>query len=400
MMTMKGIDEPLPRSALSLVPEHEQVWRECYNEPGWYYCPALSTIVTEQIRRKTSPHFARRELEGGTIAYECLLLFRSRPRPVSLLSGPCASTLDALNSVLDQAKAVPFEDSTNWHNEIIARTKYQGIRTSITNTADYGLPSISCHLEWGNALKQLEVRVSGFPTIQGAVGEALKRALAIGPAPPIPKAKPQTVAIPKPPPAEYAPRKVKQRAPMDASTAAALEDAKARWNVERNWLMKRSAPTKEQTQRFHDLNTFLILLDPLRCLEIDRSAREIAIGRLATELTRIQASKSPAEVARRRAELLCALLGKRFADPGTVVTPGPAFITKAASGGADPAKVIADLTAAQLLRRSPSGELSLSTLGSNLMERSISNDIQPGSVGASLSEGMQLALLNLKDALG
>lgn len=187
---------------------------------------------------------------------------------------------------------------------------------------------------------------------------------------------------------------------MDANTAAALEDAKERWNVERNWLMKRPAPTKEQTQRFHDLNTFLVLLDPLRCLEIDRSAREIAIGRLATELARIQAGRSPAAEARRRAEFLYALLGKRFAEPGTVITPGPAFITKAASGGADPSKVIADLTASQLLRRSPSGELSLSTLGSNLLERSISNDIQPGSVGASLPEGMQLALLNLKDALG
>ena len=54
---------------------------------------------------------------------------------------------------------------------------------------------------------------------------------------------------------------------------------------------------------------------------------------------------------------------------------------------------------AQLLRKSPTGELSISTLGSNLLERNLRSDLVPGTLGSALPKEVALVLLNLKDAL-
>ena len=54
---------------------------------------------------------------------------------------------------------------------------------------------------------------------------------------------------------------------------------------------------------------------------------------------------------------------------------------------------------AQLLRKSTTGELSISTLGSNLLERNLRSDLVPGTLGSALPQEVALVLLNLTDAL-
>jgi hypothetical protein len=68
------------------------------------------------------------------------------------------------------------------------------------------------------------------------------------------------------------------------------------------------------------------------------------------------------------------------------------------SRGYPPDTVIQELVNEQLLRRAATGTLSVSTLGANLLERHIGMDVSPGSVGASLPQGVMRMLLDLKDA--
>lgn len=185
---------------------------------------------------------------------------------------------------------------------------------------------------------------------------------------------------------------------LEAQDKTLLTEAKERWGVERAWLMKLHNPSAEQIQRLHDLSTFQVLLDSLRCYEIDRGSREVAIGRITRELQRIHGEQSDSAKRSRFAASLRALLGKRFAEAGEAVSVTPAFTSQVMSRGYLPEKVVHELVKEQLLRCPPTGTLSVSTLGANLLDRSIGMDVSLGSVGSSLPQGVVRMLLDLKDA--
>ncbi|MBV7457682.1 hypothetical protein KW843_24640 [Acidovorax sp. sif1233] len=242
---------------------------------------------------------------------------------------------------------------------------------------------VICRIDWGNASRR-SVQSQPKATRVVAFDQAmllLKRTLveSTNQDPP--------VVVPRP-----------KSGPMGAQDRALLSEAKERWGVERAWLMRLHNPSTAQIQRLHDLNTFQVLLDSLRCYEIDRGARDVALGRITRELQRIHGEQTDSAKRIRFAASLRALLGKRFAEAGEAVTLTPSFANQVMSRGYPPDIVIQELVKEQLLRLTPTGTLSVSTLGANLLERHIGIDVSPGSVGSSLPQGVMRMLLELKDA--
>lgn len=242
---------------------------------------------------------------------------------------------------------------------------------------------VVCRIGWGTD-KLCSVQSIPKATREAAFNQAvllLKRALVASAdhAPP--------VVTPRPKPGA-----------LEAQDKALLTEAKERWDIERSWLMKLNNPSAAQIQRLHDLSTFQVLLDSLRCYEIDRGSREVAIGRITRELQRIHGEQSDSAKRVRFAACLRALLGKRFAEAGETVTLTPSFTSQVMSRGYSPEKVVHELVKEQLLRRPPTGTLSVSTLGANLLDRNIGMDVSQGSVGSSLPQGVVRMLLDLKDA--
>lgn len=251
--------------------------------------------------------------------------------------------------------------------------------------------NVSCKIRWGQGLMSA---VESFPmdSQDDAFAQAvqlLKRDLLVY----LSKNTKRKVEI-----VTHTPR-VHVNDPLDAQAKTLLDLAKRHWSVERSWLMGHPLQTKERIQRLHDLNTFLVLLDPLRCYEIDRGARDVAIGRITTELQTIHSHKNEGTQRVRHTAQLRALVGQIFAEAGTAVAMTDAFSAHTRSSGVKPEDAIAELVQSQLLRQLSNGKLSISTLGANLMERNLTTGIQPGSLGSTLPQGVALLLLTLKDSL-
>lgn len=339
----------------------------------------------------------------GMPTIHCTLNWGNAEFRLEAQSGPWRSRVQAFEDAISKARAigpapkanaplktVPPSKVINWVHA--ARVQTQN-RVGQDQLDVVFLPAkyegkLSCRIRWG---RMLEHSVESFPMLNQ--DEAFTQAMqlfkgALGTQ--LPKAK---IGITKP--------RVEDNVThtLDIQANELLAHAKRLWNVERAWLMRAQLQTKDRVQRLHDLNTFLVLLDPLRCYEIDRAARDVAIGRFSSELQRVHSEQSKLNTSLRHAERLRALLGRRFAEAGTAATRTDVFDNLVMSRGVEPEHAIDELTKALLLRRLPDGTMSISTLGANLLERNLYAEVQAGSIGSSLPKAVALLLLNLKDTL-
>ena len=333
----------------------------------------------------------------GMPAIVCSLHWGNREHSREVHSSSHVSRVDAFNDAIELAlamgpapaaslasvKQVPSARPIAWVSAVRSQTgdRLGGVQVSVDFLAAGA--DVICRIDWGNASRR-SVQSQPKATRVVAFDQAmllLKRTLveSTNQDPP--------VVVPRP-----------KSGPMGAQDRALLSEAKERWGVERAWLMRLHNPSTAQIQRLHDLNTFQVLLDSLRCYEIDRGARDVALGRITRELQRIHGEQTDSAKRIRFAASLRALLGKRFAEAGEAVTLTPSFANQVMSRGYPPDIVIQELVKEQLLRLTPTGTLSVSTLGANLLERHIGIDVSPGSVGSSLPQGVMRMLLELKDA--
>lgn len=356
------------------------------------------------FRGMNAPRFEN-TTELGLPTIVCTLSWGNPTTRLEVCSRPCQNRIHAFEDAVERAKVigpapepvppVRVTSPINWE---------RAARIQVQNKGSIGdgqlkvsfLPSrsgntVSCKIRWGRAM---EHAVESFPMPNQA--EAFAQAVQIFKrdvfAQMSQKEKSRGVV------AQVSPG-IKVTDPLDAQAKALLDRAKRHWSVEREWLMGGCIQTKERVQRLHDLNTFLVLLDPLRCYEIDRGARDVAIGRITVELQRIHSDQNKLNTSIRHAAQLRSLLGQRFAEAGAAVIQTSAFATYARSSGVKPEQAIAELVQAQLLRQLASGELTISTLGANLLERNLNTEIRSGSLGSALPQGVALVLLNLKDSL-
>ena len=349
--------------------------------------------------------------EIGMPTIVCTLSWGNSFKRIEVCSLPYLSRIEAIEDAMKQAKAIgpaPFPEPvsipapkprevaptppTNWERAARREVKTNVSPLAIDFVPSKGGTNVSCRIRWG---KGLGLAVESFPMASKV--EAFDQAVQVF--------KRRLVAISlKATPKLKIDRQdnepvVRVTDALDGKAIALLDRAKHHWSVEHEWLMKQSVQTKDRIQRLHELNTFLVLLDPLRCYEIDRGARSVAIGRIGMELQRIHSSQGKESASLRHTLQLRSLLGQRFAEAGTKVVKTEAFKSQAMSGGFKPEEAMAEMVQAQLLRKSPTGELSISTLGSNLLERNLRSDLVPGTLGSALPQEVALVLLNLKDAL-
>lgn len=335
------------------------------------------TAPRATARAQSSPELpSARELRDGVAPREPSMR-SSAPRRQALAVGAAPAAAPA--PVKQGAGARPIA----WVTAVRSQTGDQLGSAQVCVDFIVAGTEVVCRIRWGTT-RQRSVQSVPKPTREVAFDQAvllLKRALVET----TKNAQPMVASRHKP-------------GALGEEDRTLLTEAKERWGVERAWLMKLSNPSAAQIERLHDLSTFQVLLDTLRCYEIDRGAREVAIGRITRELQRVHGELSESARRTRYAASLRALLGKRFSEAGEAVSVTLSFSSQVMSRGFSPDKVIQELVKAQLLRRIPTGELSLSTLGANLLDRNTGIDVVPGSVGASLPQGVMRLLLDLKDA--
>jgi hypothetical protein len=117
---------------------------------------------------------------------------------------------------------------------------------------------------------------------------------------------------------------------------------------------------------------------------------------MASELEAIQARSSPPAVGVATAAALRLLIGKAFAEPSHPAQRSAAFDAFANRRGEAPEAIVEDLVKRRMLRRAADGELSLSTLGCNTLERALVPPAGETTVHARLAPGAIAALLDVK----
>lgn len=333
----------------------------------------------------------------GMPSIVCSLRWGNKEHRREVHSGSHISRVAAFNDAIEQAVAlggapaaapkpvqrVPIARPIAWVSAVRSQTGDRLGSTQVQVDFIEAGTDVVCRIGWGTATHR-SVQSSPKETREVAFNQSvqlLKRAL-IETLERVP-----TVVVPG-----------RKPGVLEAQDRTLINEAKERWGVERAWLMKLQNPSTAQIQRLHELSTFQVLLDSLRCYEIDRGAREIAIGRIARELQRIHGEQNDSAKRIRLAASLRALLGKRFAEAGEAFSVAPSFTSQVMARGYSPEKVVEELVKEQLLRRSATGALSVSPLGANLLERNTGVDVVPGSVGSCLPPGVLRLLLDLKDA--
>lgn len=497
---MEELDERPTTSALSLLGVPQARWQLAKTADAWY-APGMNAWVSEQIGRPCSANWTVGRAEDGQRWVECTIRIGRQPHQVELRSGPCSSSLQALQDVMHTARQLPPDPSRNWgaesmlrvqqHSPAVGRDTWHrdlrtvfsgqtGIAPSFCNHAQGGLPEYTCTLRIGADQPVFEVTSQRHPTRGAAFDDAvaaliarIERSRAQRSA--APWAKPATAVAPQPvtalqkeasravngvvqanalrvsfeavrggrhrcrivwgkngarqvdgapagdqndafwlalktfkravwressaqPPADVA-RRPENGSSQELAAERLLSEATARWQVERDWLLKLPRPTHAQMLRLQRLSTFFVLLDPLRRLEIVLPQRALAVRQFGDELVAIMKEMSVDNQNARRATHLRTLVGKSVMEAGEPVRVTGAFENAMRATGLAPQQVIDDMVGARLLRRAPGGQLSMSTLGANLLERSLAGAAAPGTVGDALPTPLLGLLLDLRDTL-
>lgn len=149
-----------------------------------------------------------------------------------------------------------------------------------------------------------------------------------------------------------------------------INELRSRWTIELNSLGRRSHPSQEQVERKRDLQVFLCFIDPLRKYEQDWRNMKGLEKRLTAELV-LQSSVSSKQYKDTfYTNLLIAMTGKPVANPSELCQFNLRVRNICEDHGERLDNVLADMHARNYIRKDyKSGEYSVSTVGTLLMER-------------------------------
>lgn len=258
-------------------------------------------------------------------------------------------------------------------------------------SAHQDVPSEAEHV----ALCRLVADLLGTPVIIPAYSRRPKGPVfTTRPAPPPPP--PKKAAPPKP----SLPKQQDRPVPSSAEVENALRSAVKHWSVEISFLRSLPRPTEVQLQRLRALQAFIVIVDPLRKYEIDHRERPLFVNQLIQDLNdKIRSSNGS-----KRDEFLAAALrslsGQPIAQPGAACNGRAAsFLSLARSRGEEPGEVLAELKQKMLIRIGHQNEVSVSPLGTNLMERQLDTQRQEGTIGKAIGIESFALLERLREQL-
>lgn len=170
------------------------------------------------------------------------------------------------------------------------------------------------------------------------------------------------------------------------------------WRAEHAWLMKNSSRGRKESARILRLSHYFVLLDPLRCHEIDPWVRPQLLESFEEDVAVFLARRDSRFKKQKIVDWLRALAGKRFAEPGSPLNAGADFTKEVSLYGETPDEALDFLIKENLVRRER-GLLFLSTRGTNRMEEMLTSDMSPTSLIVSLPTHTAAMLFELKALL-
>lgn len=170
------------------------------------------------------------------------------------------------------------------------------------------------------------------------------------------------------------------------------------WRAEHAWLMKNSSRGRKESARILQLSHYFVLLDPLRCHEIDRGMRPQLLKSFEEDVAVFLARRDSRFKKQKIVDWLRTLAGKRFAEPGSPLNAGADFTKEVSLYGETPDEALDFLIKENLVRRER-GLLFLSTRGTNWMEEMLTSDMSPTSLIVSLPTHTAAMLFELKALL-
>lgn len=176
----------------------------------------------------------------------------------------------------------------------------------------------------------------------------------------------------------------KQVAKFSVSADELLTVAIKRWTVERNFLFRQQTSKHGDTVRLNLLSGFLVVLDPLRCYEIEKTRRVELVRQLHDELAAIAASLSAEAKHEHRIRCLRMLVGSAFKEAGVLVLPGQQMENELRRQGLELDDEIRDLLEARYLRKDADSRLTVTPIGANALEAALTSGVSPRAVVRAL----------------
>ena len=170
-----------PDSALLLAGTSGAVWKREWDDTDTWWFDGLSEYVKKFSGRQCGPRFRALSPVSGAVLYECQLRWGRGSRRIILTSGGCASTREALLTVLKIGSDIPLEASVDWSVQLSNELGFRGMHPPVFgNDVEIGFPAIRCTLVWGSPGHLREVTATGKKSRTEAFQEAVLLALEKG----------------------------------------------------------------------------------------------------------------------------------------------------------------------------------------------------------------------------
>jgi len=354
-------------------------------ETDWHL--QLPTLLP--YKGMAAPQF-KNEATIGMPAIRCTLEWGIDDDRRTVVSQPFFSRGQAFSDAVQLARKVgPVHATTQakkkpkWEKQV--RERVSALPTGYALAVQFHTVRASnqlrCQITWAKgATGTLES--SPMPNQQAAFDDAVRL---------LKKRFPQTAKVPK--------GDGKQGAGLSIPANELLAVAIKRWNVERSFLFKQQIASHSDTVRLNLLSGFLVILDPLRCYEIEKTRRIELVRQLHDELAAVVASVSTKGKQEHRIRCLRMLIGSSFKEAGVPVAPDQRIEADLQRKGLAIADEIRDLLEVRYLRQDADNKLTLSTIGANALEAALTAGARPGAVASALPLEMAAFLTDLKAKL-
>lgn len=336
-----------------------------------------------------APQF-KNESKIGMPAIRCILEWGINDDRRTVVSQTCFSRGQAFMDAVQQARKIGPVHATpevkikpKWEKQV--RQQVSALPTGYALVVKFHTVRASnnfqCRITWAKGptgtLESLPM-----PNQQAAFDDAVRL---------LKKRFPQTAKVPK--------GDGKQGDGLTVQANELLAVAIKRWNIERNFLFKQQTPSHDDTVRLNMLSGFLVILDPLRCYEIEKTRRIALVRQLHDELATVAASISAKGKQEHQIRCLRMLVGSSFKEAGVPVVPGQKIEAVLQRQGLAIADEIRDLLEVRYLRRDAENRLTISTIGANAMEAALAEAARPGTIVSALPLEMATFLTDLKAKL-
>lgn len=168
--------------------------------------------------------------------------------------------------------------------------------------------------------------------------------------------------------------------------------AREQWTRELKKLRAIENKSLESLERIRCLQAFIVLLDPLRKHEINYVERRSFIEKIRQEILQMECSLTKEDF------LVLAmqkLAGTALPEVGQAVAATGQFRQFAEDHGQTLETMLSILTGTRMLRRDGDGNLTISPIGVNMMERNLEQRGQPGTIGAACGARVKAQLMGI-----